>query len=185
MAANTGQPPSLPYEPVGRWGHISAIVEGRQYTCHGHCGAATAKPHPRVVEIFQHSMPNWKQKATSGQATPGLLSAACTTIGIHIYVFGGSDDTAYYSTIHRLDTKSLTWTEITTSNPGEAPMAKCNAGMLVMSVSILVIVGGYGMLPHHQHHPNRQYTPDPDPGYEGRGWTNELHCFHVDSSELC
>ena len=179
MAANTGQPPSLPYEPVGRLGHISAVVSGRQYTCHGHYGAATAKTHPRMVEIFQHSIPNWEQKPTSGQPAPGLLFAACTTIGIHIYVFGGGDDTAstFCNTIHRLDLKSLIWTEISTSNPREAPMAKYSAGMVSVRDNILVIVGGYGKLPDHQH-PNRQYTPDADPEL---GWTNELHCFHVDS----
>ena len=185
MAISTGQPnPSLPYEPVGRWGHISAIVEGRNYMMLGHHGALTTRaPPPTVVEVLDE-VPHWHQKTTSGQSPPGLVSAACIAIDSHIYHFGGHDGTTFYNTIHCLDTKRLIWKEISTSNPGEAPMARSYAGMIALSPNILVVVAGYGDLPKH-HCPDAQYTPDPDPRNEGLGWTNELHCFHVDSSELC
>ena len=180
MAASTGQPPSLPYRPLGRFGHVSTIIEGRQYMWHGSYGALSGPP-PSVVEVFEDVLPNWQQKATSGQPPPESVYAACTSIGIHIYVFGGLDTKTAYNTIHRLDTKRLVWRELPTSNPSEAPMAKWCARMVSLTTNILVIVGGYGILPDHRH-PNRQYTPYPV--YEGMGWTNELHCFHVVSSEL-
>ena len=186
MATSTGQPnPSLPYEPVGRWGHISAIVEGRNYMMLGHHGALTTRAAaPTVVEVFQDEFPKWQQKPTLGQPPPGLVSAACIAVDSYIYHFGGIDEATFYNTIHCLDTKRLIWKEISTSNPGEAPMAKGSAGMIALSPNILVVVAGYGDLPKH-HCPYAQYTPDPDPDHEGQGWTNELHCFHVDSSELC
>ena len=178
MATSTGQPnPPLPCEPVGRWGHISAIVEGRNYMMLGHHGALTRRPPPTVVEVFQDEIPNWQQKPTSGQSPPGLVDSACTAIGSNIYVFRDT-------TVHYLDTKRLIWREIQASNPSEAPMAKYGPGMVSLNSNVLVIVAGYGWLPDH-HGPDAQYTPHPDPGYEGQGWTNELHCFHVDSSELC
>ena len=185
MATSTGQPnPSLPYEPVGRFGHISAIVEGRNYMMLGYHGALTTRaPPPTVVEVFDE-FSNWQQKPTSGQPPPGLDSAACIAVDNYIYRFGGFDGTTFYNAIHCLDTKRLIWKEISTSNPGEAPMAKDSAGMIALSPNILVIVAGYGYLPDN-HHRDAQYIPNLNPGYEGRGWTNELHCFHVDSSELC
>ena len=183
MAASTGQPPSLPYEPVGRWGHISAVIQDRQYTFKGRYGALASRLPPKMVEILD-IIPNWQQKATSGQTPPGTLFAACIAMDSYIYHFGGHDEKAYYNTIHCLDTKRLIWKEISTSNPGEAPMAKDSAGMIALSPNILVIVAGYGYLPDN-HHRDAQYIPNLNPGYEGRGWTNELHCFHVDSSELC
>jgi len=186
MAISTGQPnPSLPYQPVGRWGHISAIVEGRNYIMLGGHGAVTTRaPPPTVVEVFQDDFPNWQRKPTSGQPPSGLFFAVCIAIDSYIYHFGGRDEKAYYNTIHCLDTKRLIWREIQASNPSEAPMAKYGPGMVSLSSNILVVVAGYGWLPDH-HGPDAQYTPHPDPGYEGQGWTNELHCFHVDSSELC
>jgi len=151
----------------------------------GHPGAVTTRaPPPTVVEVFQEEFTNWKQKTTSGQPPPGLVYAACIAIDSYIYHFGGYDGTSFYNTMHCLDTKRLIWKEISTSNPGEAPMAKHSTGMTALSPTILVVVAGYGKLPVH-HSRDAQYTPNPDPGYEGLGWTNELHCFHVDSSELC
>ena len=184
MATSTGQPnPSLPYEPVGRWGHISAIVEGRNYMMLGHHGAVTTTaPPPTVVEIFQDEFTNWQPKPTLGQPPPGLVRAACIAIDSYIYLVGGRDEKAYYNTIHCLDTKRLMWREIQASNPSEAPMAKYGPGMVSLSSNVLVIVAGYGRLPD-QHRPDAQYTPNPK--HEGQGWNNELHCFHVDSSELC
>ena len=183
MATSTGQPnPPLPYEPVGRWGHISAIVEGINYMMLGDHGAlTTTAPPPTVVEVFEEEFPSWQQKPTSGQPPPGLVSAACIANDIHIYIFGGTDITTAYKTIHHLDTKRLVWREIQASNPSEAPMAKYGPGMVSLNSNVLVVVAGYGLLPEQQH-PDAQYIPDPE--HEGLGWTNELHCFHVDSSEL-
>ena len=59
-------------------------------------------------------------------------------------------------------------------------ICKGGSGLLVYANN-LVVSGGYGVLPE---------LPDPDkyvpdPARDGNGWTNEVHCFHVDSSELC
>ena len=61
----------------------------------------------------------------------------------------------------------------------EAPMHKFDSAMLEHA-NKLVVSGGYGVLPELS-------DPDkyvPNPKYEGMGYTNEVHCFHVDSSEL-
>ena len=171
-------PPSQ-YEPVGRWGHCSAIVNSINYTYGGNFGAGGSPPLS-TVEIL--NLEKWEQMPTTGEVPPGHMYASCAAVGTYIYHFGGHDGYKYYNTIHCLETSKLTWRAVIPANNQEAPIPKCSSGMLLYANN-LVVAGGYGIVPQHPH-PDK-YVPDPDPGYEGQGWTNELHCFHVDSSELC
>ena len=178
MASPPGHPPSQ-YEPAGRWGHCSAFIDGKYYTYGGHFGAGGSPPLS-MVEILDLVTEKWQQIPTAGEAPPGHISASCAVIGTYLFHFGGSDRYKYYNTIHCLETSTLTWSAVLPANSQEAPMPKCDSGMLIYANN-LVVAGGYGVLPQHPH-PDK-YVPDPD--REGEGWTNEVHCFHVDSSELC
>ena len=178
MASPPGHPPSQ-YEPVGRLGHCSAIVDGKLYTYGGDFGAGVSPPLS-MVEIL--NLEKWQQIPSTGETPPGHIYASCAVIGAHIFHFGGMDMSGrYYNTIHQFDTRVLRWNPITATNTQEGPRPKINAGMIDHERH-LVISGGYTDLPD-QHLPGREYVPNPD--HEGYGWTNELHCFHVDSSELC
>ena len=177
MASPPGPPPSQ-HEPVGCCAHCSAIVDGKQYTYGGDLGAGGTPPLS-TVEILDLVTEQWQQMPTTGEAPPGHIAASCAAYGTYLYHFGGGDGHKYYSTIHRLEITKLVWSETPAVNPLEAPILKSSAGMLVRG-STFVISGGYGDLPEISH-PDK-YVPDPD--REGEGWTNEVHCFHVDSSEL-
>ena len=131
-----------------------------------------------MVEILTGK--KWQQMPTTGETPPGHIDASCAAVGTYIYHFGGYDGYKYYNTIHCLETSKLMWSAVIPANNQEAPMPKCSSGMLVYANN-LVVAGGYGIVPQHPH-PDK-YVPDPD--REGQSWTNELHCFHVDSSELC
>ena len=181
MASPPGHPPSQ-YEPAGRWGHCSAIVGGMKYTYGGHFGAGGV-PTLTAVDIFDFETELWQQTPTSSDPPPGYSAGSCAVIGVHIFHFGGTggrDDSKYYNTIHCLNTTDLSWSALPALNDQQAPIPKIGATMLPYT-NILVIAGGYGDLPDHPH-PDK-YVPSPD--REGKGWTNEVHCFHVDSSELC
>ena len=178
MASPPGDPPSQ-YEPVGRWGHCSAFIDGKHYTYGGDCGAGGSPPLS-TVEILDLVTIKWQQIPTTGEMPPGHRDASCAAVGTYLFHFGGSDRYNFYNTIHCLEISKLTWRATPADNPQKAPVPKIGARMVVIG-NILIISGGYGYLPDH---PN----PDkyvPDPGYEGQGYTNEVHCFHVDSSELC
>ena len=179
MASPPGHPPSQ-HEPVGRWGHCSAIVDGKQYTYGGHYGAGGSPPLS-TVEILDLVTEQWQQMPTTGEAPPGHIAASCAAVTTYIYHFGGRDGSNYYNTIYSLEISKLIWRATPAVNPHEAPMLKCDATMLVYG-NTLVISGGVGVLPQNPN-PN-MYIPDPDPGYEGHGYTSEVHCFHIDSSEL-
>ena len=178
MASPPGPPPSQ-HEPVGRWSHCSAIVDGKQYTYGGHFGAGGSPPLS-TVEIFNLVTEQWQQMTTTGEMPPGQIGASCAAVATSVYYFGGRDEDNIYNTLHCLEINKLIWRATPAVNPHEAPMLKMNAAMLVYG-NTLIISGGYGVLPQNPN-PNK-YIPDPD--RKGEGWTNELHCFHVDSSELC
>ena len=182
MASPPGPPPLEHNEPQGRFWHWSAIVDGKQYTYGGYCGAG-GFPTLTAVHIFNNVTELWQETPTSGEPPPGFWLASWASIGPNIYHFGGVESGGYRNTIHQFDTRALRWNQLTATNTEEAPAAKYNAGMISYHDNRLVISGGKGYSPD-KHLPGREYVPDPDPEYEGEGWTNELHCFHVDSSEL-
>ena len=179
MSSPPGHPPSQ-YEPAGRLGHCSAFIHGKQYTYEGHCGAGGV-PTLTAVDIFDFVAEKWQQTTTSGDPPPGFHRASCAVIGAQLFHFGGTDTYVLYNSIHELDTRALRWNSITAINTQEGPRGKLSAGMVSCNEKLLVISGGYTGLPDHLS--GREYVPDPD--RKGYGWTNELHCFHVDSSELC
>ena len=181
MASPISHLPLVPlqYEPQGRFGHCSAIIDGKQYTYGGHFGAGGSPPLSKV-EILDLVTEKWQQMSTTGEMPPGHMNASCAAVGSYIYHFGGNDGQKYYNTIHCLEISKLTWRAVPLANNQEAPMLKSGAGMLAHANN-LVVAGGWGVLPEISD-PDK-YIPDPE--YEGKGWTNEIHCFHVDSSELC
>ena len=180
MASSPGPPPLEHNEPQGRFSHCSAIVDGKQYTYGGHCGAG-GSPTLTAVHVFNNVTELWQETPTSGEPPPGFMGASCASISPNIYHFGGTGSGGYHNTIHQFDTRVLRWNPVTTTNPKEAPMTKGDAGIISYREKLLVISGGYGELTD-QSLPGREYVPDPD--REGEGYTNEVHCFHVDSSEL-
>ena len=179
MASPPGHPPSLHYyEPQGQIWHCSVIINGKQYTYGGQFGAGGSSPIS-MVEILDLATEKWQQIPTTGETPPGHISASCTAVGTYIFHFGGRDRYKYYNTIHCLEISKLMWRANPADNPRHAPMSKNGSGMVVVG-NILIISGGFGELPDHPNPDN--YVPDPD--REGEGWTNKVHCFHVDSSEL-
>ena len=100
-------------------------------------------------------------------------------IGLQLFHFGGSDGSNVYNMIHCLNTTDLSWSATTSTHMQGAPMRKFYSAMLEHA-NKLVVSGGFGVLPELS-------DPDkyvPDPARDGNGHTNEVHCFHVDSSEL-
>ena len=181
MASPPGPPPLEHSEPQGRLWHCSAIVDGKQYTYGGHFGAGESPPLS-TLEMFDLVTEQWQQIQTTGEAPPGHIAASCAAVATYIYHFGGYDLSNYYNSVHCLEISKLMWIAVPLANNQDTPMLKSDAAMLVYSDN-LIVAGGYGLLPEISD-PDK-YVSDPDPEYEGRGWTNEVHCFHIDSSELC
>ena len=76
-----------------------------------------------------------------------------------MYVYGGWDGHASHSTLHCLDTKSLKWEELRSSDSSEAPMKMSGCGMVAYGNHKLVLFGGYGVpLQANQNVPGVSYA---------------------------
>ena len=180
MATAPPSPPDPHYEPKPRYGHCSALVEGKWITYGGHYGAdgGIADP-PTSVNVFDPDREEWTQMTTSGTPPSGIGYAACIAVGPLLYHIGGLDDDNLYSTVHCLDTTTKEWRELQPVNPPEAPMKKYGLAGISYG-NIIVTVGGNGVLPTNRH-PGVEYIPDPK--RKGEGWTNEVVCYDTEQSE--
>ena len=180
MATAPPSPPDPHYEPKPRFGHCSALVEGKWITYGGHFGAdgGFADP-PTSVDVFDPDGEEWTQITTSGTPPSGVVSAACVAVGPLLYHIGGASEGNFYNTIHCLDTTTKEWRELQPANPQEVPMKKWGLAGISYGNSI-VTVGGRGDLPTNRY-PGVEYAPDHM--YEDGGWTNEVVCYDTEQSE--
>ena len=127
-----------------------------------------------VVEIFDPYSELWEQRQVTGDApSPGTYAAASASLHDDLFSFGGLDGRGKeQNTLHRLDTKTWRWCQLSAQNAEGAPMPKCNCGMISFRDS-LAVFGGYG-IPRGPTEPQSfiHYT-------DGSGWTNEFHMYSV------
>ena len=148
----------------------------------------TVPPPSGVVDVFNLPSGRWQQLPTTGPPPPGVHGSVCAVVGNCTFFFGGANRVDgvvhFYNTIHKLDVISMLWTELDPAQHGTAPMEKYNAGMVSYYESNLLVFSGYGRLPADPHTRPADYVPDPRIPNLRWGWTNELHRFDLQSSEL-
>ena len=166
-------------EPLPRFSHVSQSVGGKVVVQGGltkDFSEETQQHLTSVVETLDPYSELWEQRQVEGDAPSlGTYIAASTSINDDLYTFGGSDSRNYFNTLHKLDTKTWHWCQLSPQNAKGAPMPKAGCGMISIQDS-LVVFGGYGR-PHGPAEPgsfmkNTTYT-------NARGWTNELHIYHL------
>ncbi len=165
--------------------HFSATVDRKKSYIFG--GSRESKLEGNVYSFNQQSK-GWQAQAVKpeGRPHPSLHSGACASLGHCLYLYGGEIDANgsdrrpnFQDSLYQLDTASLEWTQ----RPN-GPMKMVGSGMISYK-DTLVLLGGYGYLPHLnqlkgefiKEHNKKKYT-------DGRGWTNELHTFNVQTSEF-
>ena len=174
----TAPPSSLGprYEPEPRYGHCSALVEGKWITYGSFGGYADP---PTSVDVFDPDREEWTQMITSGTLPSGIVDAACVAVGPLLYHIGGAGEGDFCNTVHCLDTTTMEWRKLQSANPQAAPMK--TYGLAGISYgNIIVIVGGRGVLPTNRH-PGVEYVPISES--EGVGCTNEVVCYVTEQSE--
>ncbi len=126
----------------------------------------------KVVQIYECSTESWRELPTTGTAPPGLHGGATAYSDHILYLFGGLDDTSYGS-LHQLDTRSMTWTELSPQQDS-GPMSKYGCEMIYYNNSLLVI-GGFCVLSGNllSRFPYfRSLVKD-------HGITNEIHIYNI------
>ena len=167
---------SAKYEPLPRYKHISQCVGSKVLVQGGQTKENSRKYLSTIVEIFDPYSELWEQKQVKGDGPqPGIYSAASASLHGDFFSFGGHCDGSHFNTLHRLDTKTWHWYQLSPQNADGAPMPKYGCGMISFGSS-LVVFGGYGISQRptepHSFIKNAKFT-------DGKGWTNEFHIFNL------
>ena len=85
-----------------------------------------------VVEIFDPHSELWEQRQVTGDGpSPGTFVAASASLHDDLCSFGGWDGHGNaFNTLHRLDTKTWCWCQLSPQNAEGAPMPKWSCGMI-------------------------------------------------------
>ena len=70
-----------------------------------------------TVHLFNPCKELWQEGRPKGTLPPGLIDAACTSIGHHAYIYGSFDRQNEHGVLHQLNTNTLSWKELSTSGP--------------------------------------------------------------------
>ena len=174
---------SADYEPLPRRSHISGRVGSLIVVQGGKTEdfSEESKQHlSSVVEIFDPYSESWEQRQVEGIApSPGTYLAASASLHDDLFSFGGRDGENFLNTVHRLDTKTWCWSQVSPQNADGAPMPKFGCGMIAFRNS-LVVFGGFG---------GPQGPTEPQlfikAGFtDGREWTNEFHIYNLSEGNM-
>ena len=168
------------YEPLPRYQHTSGRV-GSKVVVQGGVTKDFSKESKQhlssVVDIFDPYSESWEQRQVEGNTpSPETYGGASASLHNNLFSFGGRDERRNcVNTVHKLDTKTWFWSQVSPQNADGAPMPKSGCGMIAFRNS-LVVFGGYGR-PQGPTEPQSfiKYTRLTD----GRGWTNEFHIYNL------
>ena len=137
------------YEPMPRYGHISAQLSRRAIVYSGWTQDYSVENRKRLQSVIELCDPNteqWETKKCAGEApVPGLRSAASASSSDALFTYGGlGGDDKFVSSLHQLSANTYRWSELSRQNTGGvSPMAKSGAGMIVCGDK-LALLGGWG-----------------------------------------
>ena len=170
---------SAKYEPVPRAWHISQCVGGKVLVQGGIAKNFSEKSRQHltsVVEVFDPYSELWEQKQVEGDGPePGTYLAAGVSLHGDLFTFGGALSYKTLNTLHRLDTKTWSWYQVSPQNADGAPMPKAACGMISFRDG-LGVFGGHaipqGPTEHQSFIQDNRFT-------DGSGWTNEFHIYNL------
>ena len=168
------------YEPDPRYGPCSAVIHGELCVWGGKMVATTS------LQVYHPCLESWRQLHTQGPPPPRVYLGASANSENYLYVYGGvkDDNVSYSGCLHRLDTKTSSWTQLS-AHSANAPMKKKGSAMILYENSVIV-VGGFGIRngpiqPGSEWEKWRDKDDDEDPNT--KGWTNEMHKYDLREGE--
>ena len=166
-------------EPSPRSYHFSAAID-RQLCIYGGSLGGGESELSTTLHVFSSDAERWKVTETTGMNPPQeLREGASTSSNLHLFLFGGTDNSDDYSSLYRLDAMNLQWSELSRTVDEEAPMAK-SGGRIIKRHNHLIVFGGGGhQRKGHRFQAEAQYE---DVG-SGQVLTNELHNFNLKEGE--
>ena len=129
----------------------------------------------KTIQIYDAFTETWREITTVDTPPQGLYRGAASYSDHYMYTYGGSNGTSYSSSLYQLDTRSYTWTQLSSQHE-YGPMRKVQCGIIYYNNS-LVICGGYGYS-SSEIQAGSQFIKNTQSKH-GRGWTNEIHMFNI------
>ena len=129
----------------------------------------------KSIQMYDPFTETWRKFPTIGAPPEGLYNGTATSFDHFFYTYGGDNRTSYSSSLNQLDTRSYTWTQLSSQHEC-GPMRKVGCGIIYYNNS-LIIYGGLGIRSSElqagsQFIKNTIYK-------DGSGWTNEIHMFNI------
>ena len=169
------------YEPEPRYSSGATAVGQSVFMYRGLLQSYQGKSEvtfPSHCEAFDGDSREWIRMDTVGINPEAYRSFGITSIGDHIYYYGGHDGTTFTNQLLVLDTQTMNLKELIQRNRNEGPMKKQNCGLVSLRNERLLACGGYGIPTTTQ--PGSRFVPGTT-RTDGRGYTNELHCYDIKS----
>ncbi len=159
----------------------AAVVDGKLFLYRGflqsHQGKGRAT-FPSDFEVFDGKALQWRDVATRGRNPRGLIGIAMTSIGAKLYMYGGLAGSTFIDELWEIDTLSMECNELIARNPNDGPMRKRQCGLTSLHGDVLCTFAGHGIPRDGSRQDGSIFIPNT--GFtDGRGHTNELHCYHV------
>ena len=127
------------------------------------------------ADVFYFHSELWKTVTTQGAPPPRLHSAASAGSQHYLYTYGGeAEDKSLTSCLHRLDTKTSTWSQL-------APHSADFSSWMIVYKNWVIVIGGVG-IPLGPLQPGSKWKKFDE--CEGEGLTNEMHKFDLSKGKI-
>ncbi len=132
----------------------------------------------KVVQAYEFCTESWREIPTTGTPPHGMYDCATTHSDHILYLYGGSDGASLYASLYQLDTRSMTWTQLSPQHDS-GPMRKRGC-RIISYYNLLIVIGGYGIPSGLQS--GSQFIKH-NHCQDGGGYTNEVHMFNIPLGE--
>ena len=138
------------------------------------------------LQVYHPYLESWRQLGTQGPPPPGGILSASAHSENYLYVYGGyKGDLSPSGCLHRLDTKTSSWTLLATHSAANAPIKKVGSGMIMYKNSV-ILIGGVGIR-NGPIQPGSEWEKWQDNINDGdlkpMGNTNEMHKYDLREGE--
>ena len=168
------------YEPDPRYSPCSSVINGELFMWGGKMVATTS------LHVYHPYLESWRQLGTQGPPPPGLELSASAHSENYLYIYGGYKRDGLSGCLHRLDTKTSSWTLLATHSAANAPIKKVGSCMIVYKNSV-IIIGGAGIrsgpIQPGSEWENWKDKKDDDAVLNAMGMTNEMHKYDLREGE--
>lgn len=192
MAEGGGpEAPPLFTEPEARYFSCAAAIGDHVFMYRGYLKSYLKKLRvspPSRCEVFDTKTLQWEKHYSQGPNPKAWQSSSVAVFEHRLFFYGGWSGRDYTNELFELDTLAMPmkWVQHKPKNPKKGPMRKEGCGIVSLpGGEELCTFGGYGVPVGRA--PLGTMVLRDEKYRDGRGWTNELHCYHLaeGSSPTC